>query len=464
MPADAISEAPQSGRSTAPFRKVLVANRGAVAARVIRAVHALGCKAVAVHSDADAGAPYLEEADEVIRIGPAPARESYLNQDALLEAATKAGADALHPGYGFLSENEAFAARTAAMGITFIGPSPRHIGAMGEKTRARMVMAENGFPVAAGSGLLPADPDEVLRAARAIGFPVMVKPAGGGGGIGMAVARDEASLLRTVERARAAAERSFADGGVYLERFLERARHVEVQVLGDRHGQVRHLFERDCSIQRRHQKVIEEAPAPNLARGPAADIAQRAAEALQRLGYDNIGTVEMLMGEDGSFGFLEVNTRLQVEHAVTEMVTGLDLVAAQIRAAAGEALDRILPPRIDVEGHAVEARIYAEDPRRFIPSPGRLTRFRLPRGNADWRIETGYREGMEVTPFYDPLLAKAVVRGRSREEAIRGLRELLAAVEIEGPKTNIPFLLAVLDDPRFQAGEVHTGLAAEIRV
>jgi acetyl-CoA carboxylase biotin carboxylase subunit len=463
MSADTMTGAPPPARAV-PFRTVLIANRGAVAARIIRAAHALGCRAVAVYSDADAGAPYLEGADDALRIGPAPARESYLNQDALLAAAAKAGADALHPGYGFLSENAAFAARTAAMGITFIGPSPHHIGAMGEKTRARAIMAERGFPVAVGSGLLPGDPEEVLAAAHRIGFPVMVKPAGGGGGIGMAVARDEASLLRAVARARAAAERSFADDGVYLERFLERARHVEIQVLGDRHGQVRHLFERDCSIQRRHQKVIEEAPAPNLPRDRALGIAQRAAEALQRLGYDNIGTVETLMAEDGTFGFLEVNTRLQVEHAVTEMVTGVDLVAAQIRAAAGEPLGSVLPPRVAVEGHAVEARIYAEDPRRFLPSPGRLIRFRLPASDGAWRIETGYREGMEVTPFYDPLLAKAIVWGRSREEAIRGLRELLAGVEVEGPQTNILFLLAALDDPRFRAGEVHTGLAAGISV
>ncbi|MBR0670476.1 acetyl-CoA carboxylase biotin carboxylase subunit [Neoroseomonas soli] len=446
-----------------PFRTILIANRGAVASRVVRAVHRLGIRAVAVHSDADAGAPYLTEADEAIRIGPPPVRESYLNQDAILEAARRCGADAIHPGYGFLSENEEFARRVEAAGMTFIGPSPRHIGAMGQKTRAREIMAANGFPVAPGSGLLPPDPDRILAAAREIGFPVMVKPTAGGGGIGMAVAKDEATLQRTIERARSAAERSFADGGVYLERYFELARHVEIQLLGDRHGRVRHLFERDCSLQRRHQKIIEEAPAPLLPRAAVAEIAELAANALQRLGYDNIGTVEMLLSADGSFGFLEVNTRLQVEHAVTEMVTGVDLVASQIRSAAGEPIDAILPANLHPKGHAIEARIYAEDPKRFLPSPGRLDRFDLPAGSS-WRIETGFREGMEVTPFYDPMIAKVVAHESTRGDAIRSLRELLSATRIEGVKTNVPFLMAALDDERFVTGKVHTGLSSDIHI
>ena len=446
-----------------PFRTILVANRGAVASRVVRAAHRLGLRAIAVYSDADAGAPYLTEADAAFRIGPPPARESYLNQEIILDVARHCGADAIHPGYGFLSENEAFAQRVEEAGITFIGPSPRHIGAMGQKTRAREIMAAHGFPVAAGSGLLPPDPDAILGAAREIGFPVMVKPSAGGGGIGMAVAKDEATLLRTIERARSAAERSFADGGIYLERYFELARHVEIQLLGDRHGHVRHLFERDCSLQRRHQKIIEEAPAPALPRPAVDGVAELAAAALQRLGYDNIGTVEMLLSADSSFGFLEVNTRLQVEHAVTEMVTGVDLVVSQIRSAAGEPLRAILPDRISTNGHAIEARIYAEDPKRFLPSPGRLHRFALPHGSS-WRVETGFREGMEVTPYYDPMIAKVIAHEATRGDAIRSLRELLSGVRIEGVTTNIPFLMAVLADERFAAGNVHTGLSSDIRV
>ncbi len=443
---------------------MLVANRGAVAARVIRALRQLGIGSVAVHSEADSAAPYLAQADEVHCIGPAPARESYLNQEKLLEVAKAAGADAVHPGYGFLSENAGFAERVTQAGLTFVGPSARLIEAMGEKTRAREIMAAEGMPIAAGSGLLDADPASVAAAAGRIGFPVMIKPAGGGGGIGMMVARDETTLLASVERARAMAQRSFSSAGVYLEKYIENPRHVELQMLADRHGNVRHLFERDCSIQRRHQKVIEESPAPNVPRDAIEAIAARAAEVLARIGYDNIGTVEMLMGQDGGFSFLEMNTRLQVEHAVTEMVTGIDLVQAQIRSAAGESLDTILPDTITVDGHAIEVRIYAEDPRRFLPSPGPLNKFRLPANTATCRVDTGYAEGMTVTPHYDPMLAKIIFRGTTRNDAIAGLLEVLARTVIEGVKTNIPFLLACLDDPRFRAGTVHTGLTGEIRV
>ena len=444
------------------FRKVLIANRGAVAARVIRALRGLGIGSAAVYSEADAGAPYLAQADEAHCIGPAPPRESYLNQDRLLEVAHAAGADAIHPGYGFLSENAVFATRVTDAGLIFIGPSASLIEAMGEKTRAREIMAGYGLPVAAGSGLLDADADSVTAAARKIGFPVMIKPAGGGGGIGMMVARDETTLIASVERARALAQRSFSSAGVYLEAYIENPRHVELQMLADRHGNVRHLFERDCSIQRRHQKVIEESPAPNVGRDAIAAIGARAVEVLGRIGYDNIGTVEMLLGQDGAFSFLEMNTRLQVEHAVTEMVTGIDLVQAQIRSAAGERLGMILPETIAVDGHAIEARIYAEDPKRFLPSPGPLRIFRLPETTAACRVDTGYGEGMVITPHYDPMLAKIIFRGATRDDAIAGLLDALGRTVIEGVKTNIPFLLACLDDARFRAGAVHTGLTGEI--
>ena len=445
------------------FRRVLVANRGAVAARVIRALGTLGIQSVAVYSEADSGAPYLAEADFSVCIGPAPARESYLDPDRLLAAAATNGADAVHPGYGFLSENAAFAARVTEAGMTFIGPSARLIADMGEKTRAREIMAGYGFPVAAGSGLLHADPAAILGAARQIGFPIMIKPAGGGGGIGMSIARDEASLVANVERARALAQRSFGSAGIYLEKYIERPRHVELQMLADRHGNVRHLFERDCSVQRRHQKVIEESPAPGIERDTVAAIGVRAAKALAQIGYDNIGTVEMLMAADGSFSFLEMNTRLQVEHAVTEMVTAIDLVAAQIRSAAGERLETILPDEITITGHAIEARLYAEDPQRFFPSPGPLNRFQLPPASQTCRVETGYAEGRIVTPHYDPLLAKIIVHGADRPDAIAKLIDSLKATTIEGVKTNIPFLLACLGDEKFRAGDVHTGLIAEIQ-
>jgi acetyl-CoA carboxylase biotin carboxylase subunit len=446
------------------FRKILVANRGAVASRVIRALRGLGIGSVAVYSEADASAPYLAQADEAVCIGPPPARESYLDQDRLLQVAKQTGADGIHPGYGFLSENPGFAKKVTEAGMTFVGPSASLIEAMGEKTRAREIMASHGLPVAAGSGLLDGDAANVTSAANKIGYPVMIKPAGGGGGIGMMVARDETTLVASVERARALAQRSFSSAGVYLEKYIENPRHVELQILADRHGNVRHLFERDCSIQRRHQKVIEESPAPNVPRDAIASIGARAVEVLARIGYDNIGTVEMLMGTDGAFSFLEMNTRLQVEHAVTEMVTGIDLVQSQIRSAAGQRLETILPAAIEVDGHAIEVRIYAEDPKRFLPSPGTLNKFRLPENTLTCRVDTGYAEGMVVTPHYDPLLAKIIFRGITRNDAIAGLLDALGNTAIEGVKTNIPFLLACLDDERFRAGAVHTGLTGEIRL
>jgi acetyl-CoA carboxylase biotin carboxylase subunit len=443
------------------FSKVLVANRGAVAARVLRALYELGIRSAAVYSEADYGAPYLELASETYGIGPAPAAESYLNQERLIGVVRRAGADGLHPGYGFLSENAGFAQRVIDAGACFIGPSPKWIAAMGHKTRARELAAEHGMPLARGSGVLPADPGAVLAAARSVGFPVLVKPAGGGGGIGMLPARDEAELLSAVERSRSMASRGFGDADVYLERLIERPRHVEFQVLGDRHGALAHVYERDCSTQRRNQKVIEEAPAPGIARVEAAGMAAKVAGIMREMGYDNIGTVEMLYGPDGSFSFLEMNTRLQVEHGVTEEITGVDLVRAQIRSAAGEPLAAVLPPEFRLAGHAIQARVYAEDPRNFFPSPGRLKVFRPPQDPAI-RVETGYAEGREVTPHYDPMLAKVIVHAPVREQAIDRLIEALAAFDIQGLKHNIPAVLAVLRSEPFREGRVHTGLIAEV--
>jgi len=443
------------------FNKVVVANRGAVAARVLRALDAMGIRSVAVYSEADAGAPYLEMAGESHAIGPAPARESYLNQDALIEVLRKSHADGLHPGYGFLSENAGFAQKVVDAGVRFIGPSPRWLEAMGHKTRARELAAAHGMPMSKGSGVLPADSAATLVAARAIGFPVLVKPAGGGGGIGMLPAHDEGELLAAVERSRSMADRGFGNAEVYLERLIERPRHVEFQVLGDSHGDVAHLFERDCSTQRRNQKVIEEAPAPGVSPERAAAVAGQVAGILRQLGYDNIGTVEMLMDADGSFSFLEMNTRLQVEHGVTEEVTGVDLVRAQVRSAAGDRLAAILPARIEIRGHAIQARVYAEDPKTFFPSPGRLKVFRPPQ-DPRVRIETGYAEGRDVTPHYDPMIAKVIVHAETRERAVEHLIEALAAFEIQGIKHNIPAVLAVLRSEPFRAGRVHTGLIPEV--
>ena len=443
------------------FNKVVVANRGAVAARVLRALNAMGIKSAAVYSEADYGAPYLEMASEAYAIGAAPARDSYLNQDVLLDVLKRAGADGVHPGYGFLAENAGFARRVEDTGARFIGPSPQWIDAMGHKTRARALAAQHGMPMSKGSDVLPAEPAAILAAARAIGYPVLVKPAGGGGGIGMLPARDESELLAMVERSRSMASGGFGNAEVYLEHLFERPRHVEFQVLGDRHGGAAHLFERDCSVQRRNQKVIEEAPAPALDRAQVDAVADRIAVIMREIGYDNIGTVEMLMGADGEFRFLEMNTRLQVEHGVTEEVTGIDLVVAQIRSAAGEKLDTILPQKITVTGHSIQARVYAEDPKSFFPSPGRLKVFRPPQDKSI-RIETGYAEGRDVTPHYDPMLAKVIVRAAHRDAAIEQLAQALEAFDIQGPKTNIPAVLAILRSAQFRSGEVHTGLIPEV--
>jgi acetyl-CoA carboxylase biotin carboxylase subunit len=452
------------------FQKVLVANRGAVAARIIRTLRALGIRSVAVYSEADADAPYLAEADTAIPIGPAPARASYLNPEALLDAVRRSGADALHPGYGFLAESSGFAWRVQDLGVRFIGPSPRWIELMAHKVRAREVAAALGLPIVRGSGVLSGDVGEMRAAAASVGFPVLVKPVAGGGGLGMHVAHCERELVDAVASASSLAYRLFGNWEVYLEQLLPRPRHIEFQILGDRFGAVRPLFERDCSVQRRHQKIIGESPVPAAAapggsedHGPAlADLAVRIASTLARLGYDNIGTVETLVDADGTVRFLEMNARLQVEHGVTEAVTGIDLVAAQIRSAAGEDLGSILPRPVAVRGHAIEARVYAEDPETLLPSPGTLTEFRLPCGPGVL-VETGYAEGSELTPHYDSLLAKVVVHGADRADAIGRLRDALAGFAVAGVRTNLPLLLSVLRSERFHSGQLDTGLVGDLR-
>jgi len=443
-----------------PIRRVLVANRGAVAARVIRTLRRMGLASVAVYSEADAGLPYVQAADQAVCIGPAPAAQSYLNQARLLEVARETGADAVHPGYGFLSENAAFAEAVQRQGLCFIGPSPHWIRTLGHKTQARAFMAGHGMPQAASSPVLEGS-DAALAAAARIGYPVLVKPAGGGGGIGMLPARDAQELAAAWAKASGIAAKFFGTAELYLEKLIEAPRHVEFQVLADRHGDVRILFERDCSVQRRHQKVVEEARPAGIPEAQLADMRQLLAGLLARIGYDVIGTVETLYTPQDGFVFLEMNTRLQVEHAVTEEITGIDIVDAQIRLAAGERMHAVLPGQPQAAGHAVEARIYAEDPLRFLPSPGPLLRFELPEGDGI-RVETGYAQGNSVTPFYDPMIAKLVARGRDRGQAIARLQAALARTRVEGVKTNIPFIQRILAHADFVAGRIDTGIAQRV--
>jgi 3-methylcrotonyl-CoA carboxylase alpha subunit len=444
------------------FNKVIVANRGAVAARVLRALKSLGIRTVAVYSEADAGLPYLAMADETHAIGAADPRASYLNADVLLEVMRRSGADGLHPGYGFLSENAAFAERVNASGAGFIGPSPRWIDAMGHKTRARELMATHGMPMGASSALLDEDDARTLAHAQGVGYPVLVKPAGGGGGIGMLPARDDAELLKAVTQARSMAQRSFGNAELYLERLVERPRHVEFQVLADRHGNVRHLFERDCSVQRRHQKVLEEAPAPGMTSERRARMGAAAVAAARAVDYSGAGTVEFIVGADGEFYFMEMNTRLQVEHPVTEMITGLDLVEWQLRVAAGGRLP-LEQAALAIRGHAIEARIYAEDPARdFLPSIGTLAYLGLPPhtafANGDIRVDGGVRMGDTITPFYDPMIAKLIVHGADRDQARARMLQALAQTQAVGVQTNVAFLSRLMKDSAFAAADLDTGL------
>lgn len=443
------------------MKRVLVANRGAVARRVIRALRGLGMESVAVYSEADRDLPYLAEADLAVPIGPAPAAQSYLNQETLLRVAQECGAHAVHPGYGFLSENAEFAEAVEQAGMVFIGPSPRWIRMLGHKTQARDAMRAMGMPMAPSSGVLGDDLGALQQAAQELGYPVLIKPASGGGGIGMLPLEGPHDAEAQWARARTIAERSFGRSDLYLEKLLRNPRHVEFQFLADRHGQVRCLYERDCSTQRRHQKVLEEAPAPALDRAAVQAMAARLASILAGMGYDVIGTVEMLYTPETGFSFLEINTRLQVEHAVTEEVTGVDMVAAQIRLAAGERMEVVLAQVPPLDGHAVEARVYAEDPVRFLPSPGVLRAF-APPALEGVRVETGYAEGCRVSSHYDPMVAKVIAHGPTRAAALQRLQAALEQFHIEGVKTNIPFVLRVLADDRFRAGDVSTGMAQRI--
>jgi acetyl-CoA carboxylase biotin carboxylase subunit len=435
------------------FKKVLIANRGEIALRVIRACRELGVQTVAVYSEADRESLHVRFADDDVCIGPAPARDSYLKIPRIIAAAEIAGADAIHPGYGFLAENAEFAETCAASNITFIGPTAEQIRVMGDKAAARNAMSAVGVPIVPGTPGGVEDPDEALAFARDIGFPVIIKAAAGGGGKGMRVATEPDDFIRSFQLARSEALSAFGNGEVYVEKYLQRPRHIEFQVMGDRHGNVVHLGERDCSVQRRHQKLIEESPSPALTPELRAEMGDAAVRGAKAIDYVGAGTVEMLL-EDGKFYFMEMNTRIQVEHPVTEMLTGIDLVKEQIRVAAGEKLSFSEAPPF--RGHVIECRVNAEDPaRNFQPSPGRLDVFHPP-GGPGVRLDTHVYTGYVVPPFYDSLIAKLICQGRDRSEALRRMQMSLESFVIEGVTTTIPFLARVMANPRFQAGEVDT--------
>ena len=441
---------------------LLVANRGEIARRVLRTARRLGVRTVAVYSDADAGLPFVAEADEAVLIGPANPAGSYRNTDAILAAAKSTGAEAVHPGYGFLSENAGFARAVEAAGLVWVGPGPDAIEAMGDKIKARNLMAAAGVPVAAGTTDPVHTVDAALDAAALIGYPVMVKAAAGGGGMGMAAVSDEAALRTEYEKVRGFAERMFGDGSVLLERYFPRVRHIEVQILGLTDGRVVALGERECSVQRRNQKLAEETPSPAVSADLRARLLTAAVRAGEAVGYRNAGTVECLLDPTtGDFFFLEMNTRLQVEHPITECVYGVDLVEEQLRVASG------LPPGFDPaalapRGHALELRVNAEDPKRFLPGPGAVTTWVEPTGDGI-RVDAGYEAGTTVTPFYDSLMAKLVVSGPDRATVLARARAAVAGFEIAGPKCNLPFFAELLDYPEFVTGDYDTGIVGRMR-
>jgi acetyl-CoA carboxylase, biotin carboxylase subunit len=442
------------------MRKVLIANRGEVALRVIRTCRELDLATVAVYSEADREALHVREAEEAVPLGKPHARESYLNMQKLVDAARETGADAIHPGYGFLSESSKFAEACDAAGVTFVGPSASAIAAMGDKAAARRLARDAGVPVVPGTDA-SADPELALRGADEVGYPVMVKAAAGGGGRGIRVARDAQELEALVPDAGREAEAAFGDAALYVEKLLERARHVEIQVVGDRHGNVVHLYERECSLQRRRQKLVEESPSPALEPSTREAMAGAAVRLAEAVGYTCAGTVEFLVDENESFYFIEMNTRLQVEHGVTEMVTGIDLVREQLLVAAGEPLE-LSQPVVSPSGSSIEFRINAEDPERdFQPAPGGIATVELP-GGPGVRVDTAIYPGYAVPPFYDSLIAKLMVWAPTREQALRRGRRALEELRIEGVKTTIPLHLRLVEDARVLAGDFHTGYLEEL--
>ncbi|XVV12811.1 acetyl-CoA carboxylase biotin carboxylase subunit [Actinoplanes sp. CA-131856] len=441
------------------IESLLVANRGEIARRIVRTARQLGIRTIAVHSEADAGMPFVLEADEAVCVGPANPAESYRNADAVLAAAKSTGAQAIHPGYGFLSENADFARAVEANGLIWVGPGPEAIAAMGDKINARNIMAAAGVPVAPGSHDPAATVDAAVAAATEIGYPVMVKAAAGGGGMGMAVADDEKALRVEFDKVRGFAERMFGDGSVLIERYFPRVRHVEVQILGLADGRVIALSERECSVQRRNQKLVEETPSPAVSPELRERFLAAAVRAGEAVGYRNAGTVECLLDPTtGEFFFLEMNTRLQVEHPITEIIHGIDLVEEQLRIASGELTD----PARATSGHAIEFRVNAEDPKRFFPGPGPITTWVEPSGEGV-RVDSGYAEGTAVTQHYDSLMAKLIVVGADRDEALARARAAVAGFQIAGPKNNLPFFAELLENPEFLSGDYDTGIVSRMR-
>lgn len=436
------------------FKKVLVANRGEIALRVIRACKELGIKTVAVHSEADALAVHVRAADEKVCVGPAESALSYRNIPNVLSAAEITGVDAIHPGYGFLSENAHFAEVCESIGIKFIGPSSENIAMMGDKAKAREIVAKRGLPVTPGSPGELRSEEDALQAAHKIGFPVIIKATAGGGGRGMRVVNKAEDLGRAFQAAQAEAKSTFGNDGVYLERYFLEPRHIEVQILADQYGRVVHLGERDCSIQRRHQKLVEETPSPVIDDKLRREIGRVAVEAVKVAHYRNVGTVEFLLDKDRQFYFMEVNTRIQVEHPITEMVTGVDLIKEQIRLAAGQPLS-IRQQDVVLTGHSLECRINAEDPEKFTPSPGTITKYSPP-GGFGVRVDSAMETGSVVVPYYDSMIAKLITHGRDRQESMARMRRALSEFAIEGIKTTIPLHSRILDDPDFQKGHVST--------
>ena len=432
------------------FEKILIANRGEIALRVQRACRELGIRTVVVHSTADTEAKYVKLADESVCIGPAPSRDSYLNIPAIISAAEVTDAEAIHPGYGFLSENADFAERVEKSGFVFIGPRPDSIRMMGDKVSAKDAMKRAGVPVVPGSeGALPEDPKEIVRIARAVGYPVIIKASGGGGGRGMRVVHTEAALLNAVAMTRTEAGAAFNDATVYLEKYLENPRHIEIQVLADEHKNAIFLWERDCSMQRRHQKIMEEGPAPGIARRVIEKIGTRCVEACKKFAYRGAGTFEFLF-EDGEFYFIEMNTRVQVEHPITELITGMDIVQEQIRIAAGEKLS-LRQRDVIVRGHAIECRINAEDPYKFTPSPGRITAWHAP-GGPGIRVDSHAYTNYLVPPHYDSMIGKVIAYGDTRDQALARMRIALSEMAVEGILTNLPLHRELLTDARFITG------------
>ena len=436
------------------FKKVLIANRGEIALRVIRACRELDIQTVAVYSEADRNSLHVRFADDDVCVGPPAGRDSYLKIPRIIAAAEITGADAIHPGYGFLAENAEFAETCIASGIAFIGPTPDQIRQMGDKSAARKAMADCGVPIVPGTPGPVEDVESALEYSKEVGFPVIIKAAAGGGGKGMRVARDVDDFSRSFQLARSEALSAFGNGDVYVEKYLERTRHVEFQILGDTHGNVIHLGERDCSVQRRHQKLIEESPCPVMTPELRQAMGDAAVKGAKAINYVGAGTIEMLLDDSGKFYFMEMNTRIQVEHPVTEMLTGVDLVKEQIRVAAGHPLTVTeLPP---FRGHVIECRVNAEDPsRNFQPSPGKIEVFHQP-GGPGVRVDTHAYTGYTVPPYYDSMIAKLIVQGRDRPEALKRMQIALESFVIEGITTTIPFLARVMQDPHFQRGDVHT--------